>query len=274
MSLQLHFFILACITGISFKVAAQNIPLSDFEETEIPAPYTTAWYPLNNSKTSFTVSIINKKLNVSKARRSDRIEYDLKEGKLYAINNGEFGGGLYYKPNDTTIKQIYVNGNLQDKTVPMGNKIPMLAGVQYNEDRFGFLNGAIYLSHGNYQKIFSFNNSVYIQSGTTHMGFIEGNFSKLTKDQTGFTITSMLDMDDCPMAFCIFKNTIYLAGFKSFRIINNWKDKIVKQDLFWQTLNPNSVAVSNAQTVYIGIRSGFVQLNSITGEIKFYKYKF
>jgi len=273
MNFKLLFLSIAYFTTIVFKVSAQSIPLSDFEQTEMPAPYTTAWYPLNSAKNNFKVSVIKGKLSVTKIRLAEQTDYDLKEGKLFPIDNGEFGGALYYRPNDTTIKQIYVNGQLQAKIIPSGKWLPGLL-MEYKEEKHKALKGAIYLARGNFQKIFSYNGSDYIQSGTFHMGFFSGNFSKITKDETGFNITSVLDLEDCPMAFDFYKNTMYLATNSTFRVINNWKDRTIKQDLFWEALSPNSVAVKNAKTIYVGIKGGYVRLNSNTGEVKFYKYKF
>jgi hypothetical protein len=270
---KLLLFSVACFTTIIFKVSAQSVSLTDFEETEIPAPYTTAWYPLNSAKNNFKVSLINGKLSVAKIRRVDQTEYDLKDGKLFPIDNGEFGGALYYRPTDTTIKQIYVNGQLQAKIVPSGKWLPGLL-MEYKEAKHKALNGAIYLARGNFQQVFGYNGGDYIASGTTHMRLFSGNFSKITKDENGFTITSVLDLEDCPMAFDFYKNSMYLATYSTFRVIKNWKDRTIKQDLFWETLNPNSVAVKDPKTIYIGFRGGYVRLNSNTGEIKFYKYKF
>jgi hypothetical protein len=267
------FIFITCFTLLFFNSAAQNIPLSDFEETTMPAPYTTAWYPLNASHNEFDVSITAGQLNVTKSKYSARLEYDLGDGKLYAINQGEFGGALYYKPNDTAVKKIDVNGKPQAKVVGMERFIPGLLLLESNDERYKFLMGAIYLSYGNYQKIFSYKGDIYLQSGLAHMGINEGAFSKITWDDKGFNITNVLKLDDCPMAFDIYNNTIYLTTFQTFRIINNWQDKTVKDKLFWAALYPTSVAVKNPETIYIGMRGGYVQLNSTNGEIKFYKYK-
>src|SRR6186997_2386997 len=88
----------------------QEYSLKDFEECEIPKINSKEWFALNHlTDKEFVFSLDSGKIQISKYKYLPYTQYDMKCGKLIGVNMGEFGGGLYYKPTDST-KEFFVNG--------------------------------------------------------------------------------------------------------------------------------------------------------------------
>lgn len=104
-----------------------------------------------------------------------------------------------------------------------------------------------------------------------NLGINEGELFELQYSRNRFTYKSLLKFEDSPEAICIFKNKIYIAGYKNFYVVNNFTKEIVFKDAFWSDLYPNSIAIIDETKVYLGIRSGIVKLNLPEKKMIFYK---
>lgn len=93
-------------------VFCQNYSLNDFKESSIPDIYSSDWYKLNSATDKeFIFSVYSGKIKIEKFYDNSNFQYQFANGTLIAVNMGEFGGGLYYKPLDTSsFKKLFVNG--------------------------------------------------------------------------------------------------------------------------------------------------------------------
>jgi hypothetical protein len=250
---------------------SQNYSLSDFEECEIPAINSKEWFVFNNSiEKEFVFSLDSGILQISKNKYIPYTEYDIITGKLIGINMGEFGGGLYYKPADST-KTFFVNGKNGKDIHPKwfgGLMVPK------RNPASKIVEGCKLLQSGNVQFIFTFNNSVYFLGGLSHMGLDFGSLFTLKCSTDSFFISKTLNLDDAPSAMSIHKDFIYLATSKGFYMIDKTLNKkTIFDNLFWYGLYPTSVVVLDEQNVFVTIRGGYVKINPQEKKLKFYKAK-
>ena len=100
--MKLHIVrIILTLVAILFRFSglAQVYSQNDFKETAVPHFQSNEWFRLDtSSKNFFSVSIIDGHLQITAYKPSAINEYSLANGKLLAINGGEWGGGLYYSP--------------------------------------------------------------------------------------------------------------------------------------------------------------------------------
>ncbi len=94
----------------SFHCVGQIYPQNNFVLTAIPQLNSNQWIQLNRSNQSFAVSVVEGKLRIANATFTEARPYTLPQGKLLAMDRGEWGGGLYFSPNDADKKSLIVNG--------------------------------------------------------------------------------------------------------------------------------------------------------------------
>lgn len=97
----------------------QILTRKNFVEINPPIPSTPEWYKLNNSSDKpikVSVDKGNVKIELSKEIYGDT-HYQLSNGVLLSKNGGEFGGGLFYKPFDKTLKKVIINGEINSQLV-------------------------------------------------------------------------------------------------------------------------------------------------------------
>ncbi|OKS86061.1 hypothetical protein [Mucilaginibacter polytrichastri] len=241
---------------------AQSVNLKDFEEVPLPILESKELYQLNNRlNQEFAVSIVKGQLQINKSVYSPTIEYDLPQGKLLGVNHGEFGGGLYFKPNDTTKKQIYVNvqlHSLNTKADPFLRGLMIPSANPTNK----LIKNTILIKNGNINKIFTYKNSLYIMESLAHMGLSYGAIHKLQVGADSIKGSLAIKFDDAPMQLSVYKENLYVATLKRFYIIRNWQKELLLDNLFWSYLYPNSIAVKDEQHIYIGMRGGYAGAGS------------
>lgn len=220
-------------TTTSCGQTTEDIP-KEFVETNPPKVWSDEWYPLNHSQNEFGVSIINGKLEIKKVREIDNCELKIAGGTLIGINRGEWGGQLTFKPDDTTKRVVDIK-------------------------------------RGNIKFIFNFKDKVYFIEGLAHMGYSGGAIFELNTTDNDFTFTKLVDFDDAPEAFTIYKDNFLIATHENFYTVQDFKKELVFKETFWSGLYPNSIAVIDDKNVFIGIRSGIVKLDLSTKTLKFYK---
>jgi hypothetical protein len=206
----------------------------EFVETIPPKVMSADWYPLNYSKNEFGVKIIDHKLKIKNVKEINNCELKIASGTLLGIDNGEWGGQLTFKPEDTSKKSIEIKG-------------------------------------GNIKFIFNFRGKTYFIEGLAHMGYNGGAIFELETTNNKFTFTKLVDFDDAPMAFAIYKDKFLIATFENFYIVEDFKKELVFEKTFWRGLAPNSIAVLDDKNVFIGITSGIIKLDLTEKILKFYK---
>lgn len=229
-----------------FSQSAISIP-ANFVKESPPKVWSDDWYKLNNSSNAFSVKIIDNKLEVEKvvpATLTSKVKDDevvLPTGILKGTDGGEFGGSLMFYPKDTS------------KT-------------------------AIKISRGNFKKIFRLDNKIYALAGTAHMGLDMGGMLQIDRGMPGidtadnnFVIKNVINFYDSPEAYSIHNDSLFIATFKGFFVVKDLKKSAIFTDMFWEALYPDSVAVLNAENIFVGIRGGFVKLNIVNKSFEFYK---
>jgi hypothetical protein len=265
------FFLITSMVFTSQAIQAQNYSVDDFIEVPVPAPYSKLWYEWNGKDDqSIHVSFANGKLLLKKQERNSSIvTKESKDGTLIGVDNGEFGGGLYYKPNDTTKKYIEVNGSIkQAKDDAFGEHLYSLERPSREN-----ITGKIPVKYGNIQDIFFFNEKLFSLEGLAHLGTSEGAIYELDVAKDKISYKEVLRLTDAPMAYALNDGAIYLATFERFYIIRNLKLKLIADKLFWQSLYPNSVAVKDSKHIYVGMRAGYAIINTHNRKIVFYRLK-
>jgi hypothetical protein len=67
-------------------------------------------------------------------------------------------------------------------------------------------------------------------------------------------------------------NDVYIAQFHGFTVLRNLRKEAIVEKTFWSGLYPNSVAVFNNNEVCIGLRGGYVRLNTQTKTFQFFQH--
>ncbi|OOV25784.1 hypothetical protein BXU11_14010 [Flavobacterium sp. LM5] len=221
------------ILCINLTSCSQSELPKNFKETEIPKENSEESRKLNYSQNEFQVKYENGILEVEKFTSSRNTELKIENGILKGFNHGEWGGKLTFQPNDKKEKEIEI------KT-------------------------------GNVKFIFNYNNKIYFIEGIAHMSINEGFLYELQIEKNKFAYKKIIDFGDCPEAYTIFENTIYVASYQNFYQIENLKIELLYKDEFWGSLYPNSIALKSEEKVFVGIRGGIVELNLKTKTKKLY----
>ena len=124
---------------------------------------------------------------------------------------------------------------------------------------------------GNIRLLFQANNRVYFIEGLAHMGFNAGALYQITGKAPAFTWVKLADFDDAPEAFAVVGTDVYIAQFHGFTVLRNLRKEAIVEKTFWRGLYPNSVAVFNNDEVCIGLRGGYVRLNTQTKVVQFFQ---
>lgn len=224
-------YIILVILCVNLTSCAQSEIPKNFKEVEIPKKDSEEIRKLNYSQNEYKVKYENEKLEVEKFTSDRNTELKIKSGILKGFNHGEWGGKLSFQPNDK--KEIEIKS-------------------------------------GNIKFIFNYNNKIYFIEGLSHMSINEGFLYELQIEKNKFSYKKIIDFEDCPEAYTIFENNIYVASYESFYKIKNLKTDTIYKDDFWGSLYPNSIALKSEEKVFVGIRGGIVELNLKTKTKKLY----
>lgn len=265
----MRIFVITVFIAITNVAIGQVVLLSKFKEIPLPIKESKELYQLNNSGSDFKVAIVEGELHISKYKYTAVSELRIAEGTLLGINYGEWGGGLFYQPVDTTKSNFFVDG----KAAPIMND-PFRMGlmIRENDPVKKVINGSIQLKNGNIHSLFRYRDSVYTVEGLAHMVTSEGAINKLDYNDGKFTISRKIDLGDAPMAVGESKRGIVIATLNHFYLVNNWKKEAVFKDLFWCLLYPNSVVEADDDILFLGMRGGYSMINLKEGSIKFFQY--
>lgn len=228
-------FILFVICFASYSQNDQYIP-KDFVETIPPKVESDEWYKLNHSPNEFGVKIINAKLEIEKTKESLKCTFKIKDGTLVGIDGGEFGGQLFFEPDDKTKSAIKIN-------------------------------------RGNVKSIFDYNGKTYFILGYAHMHTSTGALFELERIDNDFAYKMLIDFGDAPEAVTIYKDKFLVATHQKFFIVDNFKKELVFEKIFWEGLYPNSIAVIDDENIFVGIRGGIVKLDLTGKTLRFFKNK-
>ena len=223
-------------TVILCSFGIQDVSPSDFVLSEIPVVGSDEWSQLNRSDDEFNVTMANGQLRISEFRDTRTTEFQLPHGKLVGTDRGEWGGQLLFRPADQSGKSFV-------------------------------------LANGNIKSIFSLNDTIYYLEGLAHLSLDHGSLNKIDTTGGEFKLTKVMDLGDSPLASTVTHDTLMIASHNRFYLINHYHMEVLVDSAFWYALYPNSICERSANAVFIGMRGGYAELNSVNKGLKFYKYK-
>ena len=234
--MKLQYFIMLPFLCLSLQIFAQKNTVLPKGYVESKLPDRDEWFELNSSINDCEVTIENDSLKVGNFKYSKEKEIENYGGKIIAIDRGEWGGSLTFKPNSKKLKEIEIK-------------------------------------KGNISFLFTLNNKIFFMEGLSHMNIDEGAFYELIFNDGIFSYKKIFDFEDAPQAMTVFEDKIFVASSSSFYIVENMKKRIIFKDSFWGGLYPNSIVLEDQNNIFVGIRGGFVKLNLQENNLKFYKAK-
>ncbi len=254
---------------LSCNCFAQIYAQHDFSLSDIGHVRSEAWYRLDTSGRSFAVASVGGRLQISDAHHSSVQQSAVSNGKLLALDCGEWGGGLYFQPpvNDYD-KGVTVDG----RTVTVANQLESFIPYILPSDPARSLTTGkqALIAPGNCKSIVSYGKDwLFIQSFSSMKGRY-GWLSKLTINGDAFTTTGILDLNAPPMAMSIYKDKVYIATYNSFYCIAKGKKEVVLENLLWEGLSPNSIAVIGETDIYVGILGGYARVNLKKNQVLLY----
>lgn len=268
--------ILIVLLLLNSTCMGQVYNLNEFVESPIPKASSKELTGLYHAKV-FSVQVTGGKLQLTNAAPyPSTLKYKTPLGIFWAENKGEWGGGVYYKPNDTTIKVVYVNGkpltikdytylhDTNDRTAPLNFLISGLFLINpHNSNALFNFKGKLYF-------INTYGSNLRNNSGSVEQIVQHRNNAITTSSIAGFETTP--DLRNNPTAVTTKKNKIYVITDGGFYVIKHRKKELILKNMFWQNLAPQSVAVAGRKEVYVGIRGGYVKINPIKKTYIFYRY--
>ncbi|MBG8555954.1 hypothetical protein [Hymenobacter guriensis] len=213
----------------------QDFAQASFREMSLSTVTSAASLAKLNYAPGYTVRNIAGKLVVRKSHEQFLTQLQTPDGTFIGQNLGEWGGQLMFQPNTRQSKPVL-------------------------------------LKKGNIRLIFQINGRVYFIEGLSHGGVTTGALYQLTRKLPTFTWTRLTDFEDSPEAFAIVDNDVYIVQSHGFMVLRNLQKEMVLEKAFWSGLYPNSVAVFSDGEVCIGMRGGYVRLNTKTKVLRFFQH--
>ncbi|RZK24911.1 MAG: hypothetical protein EOO43_06900 [Flavobacterium sp.] len=239
--------------------SVQTFPLNDFKQIPVPIINSPEHDSVRaRSGSWFSVAIADGKLQIGRDVYEPKLEYSLPEGKLISIDQGEFGGGLYYKPNDTTKRNFFVTIDGKHKTV-IAN--PWDGGLMDEESVLKNYGHPFLIKNGNVRYIFPYQDSISVIEGLAHKSLRTGMIYSLKFKNNNFILANPYYFRDFPIVITIFNNKIYVLTEKSLFVVDKSSRKQVFSNMFWYGLDPNSIAVKDERNIYVGMRGGYAKIN-------------
>jgi len=227
----------AALCLLSLSGCAQTSPLKDFVETPVPQPNSKQLDSLAYRTDFYPIALVNGKLQLQTYIPAFQAVTKLKlsHGTLIGVNMGEFGGGLYYKPNDTTLKQIYVNGEPRTAKIQADPFRGVLTIV--NNSINDTIKDAILIRTGNGQHILNNKDTIYTIEGAVHKDMRDGSVNQLYFKGDSVADHTILKLDDdAPIAIARYQNDVYMLTLNGLYIIHNWQPQKLLDNAFWARL--------------------------------------
>lgn len=218
----------------------------------------------------FVVDMVDGRLHITRQVSSSVKTYPVAGGSLIALNVGEWGGGLYYKPDDTTCTGLIVN----QKMVPILRKERYsMVSMLLSDPNFKLNDAPLASIHdnGNASAITPFKGSLLV--GIGHFSFTddEGSLLMVTRTEDGFTTEKLMDLGDAPVAITTNKDKIYIATNKGLVVVDNGQVTLKLpwvSDRFWVY----NMAMKDERHIYMGLEKGYAKLDIITKKFTIYNY--
>jgi len=262
------------VTFVSLGCYAQTIPLTEFSSIKISKFGKKEWVDLRpNSNQSYVVSVSNNNLLIYNSEPVQSIkQFTYTHGKLFAIDAGEWGnGGLYYRPNDSLKIDFYVNG-YQKSIFKFQNDLKRTFGNDTLVNKL-MAGKQLQIAAENTVLITPYTYGWLVGQGLHHGTTNEGSLSSLTLKNDSINFQKLYHLDACPAASTLSEDRIYVVTSYSIYVLKNMKQELVFNHIFPEGLMPNSIAVLNEKTIFIGLRGGYAAVDLRTKKVKIYRLK-
>ncbi|MGE7944889.1 hypothetical protein ACQKNB_22825 [Lysinibacillus xylanilyticus] len=211
---------------------------NDFIAVEIPNAGSGKWFQIINNSKQYCVGIKKEELVISRYHEKHSIQYEYLDLKIIGTDYGEWGGEL---------KVIYADST------------------------------EILLKKCNVKSIFEYKGDLYFLEGLEHMYLNEGSLYKLVYDGTSISFRKCLDLKECPIAFYIFNENLYVISSENLFTISNedgtYKKNIVFKHFPFSAFVPNSLVVYKGDFI-IGMRGGLGRIEySNTNNVQYLRLK-
>lgn len=157
---------------------------------------------------------------------SSRFVKKVHNGFLIGLNNGEFGGGLYF---------LSENGKDSYEIAP----------------------------YIRVRQIFEHNSNIYFSTGLAHLGRNYGSISKLTFTDTKWSIGKSLNLEQSPTLVIFDNNLPYVITSEYILKLDGDIDsftQVLKAPYYWGVLYPSSAIISN-KDIFIAMRKGVLKIS-------------
>ncbi|MDB5002849.1 MAG: hypothetical protein JWQ34_1074 [Mucilaginibacter sp.] len=223
---------------------------------------------------SFAVAIVKGGLQISKNQAPEGFkQVQLNTGTFLAMDLGEWGGALYYLPNDTSKRKFLVNGESQD----VNSNFPMIGVPKIPSISRFYKKKLLRVLYGNISDFTPYSDSTFlIAEGnlpTDINNKAPGALYKLFVKSDGFNYSKIADIHDSSGKIATYKDFIFSTTFQGFYSVNNGKVEMLFDNLFWKWLNPNSIVAINEHHIYVGMYGGYAEIDAVKKRLIFYKYK-
>lgn len=229
----------------TFIMYGQNYTLENFETDSIPTRKNL--WKANSSKKDWTIDIINDSIKIKKNDynyfKGDSLPFDRKEiakklngqysiravkkvenGYIIGLNNGEFGGGLWF---------LSENGKSSYEI----------------------------MKYRRIHQIFEFNEKLYVIEGLAHMGFSNGNLLELDKDEN-WRVSKTYELPAAPSFIVKEKDNILIVTSEYLMSFNKHEKliEVLKAPFNWGLLFPSSAVIID-NDIYIAMRKGILKIS-------------
>lgn len=228
-----------------------------FEEISLEIGFNRRLLAVLNHADDFSVKLSQDQLIVKREKNrvfnSDTCELKTKQGVFIGVDHGEWGGSLYFYPNEK---------NTLEESEP--NK----------KEGFTFCRNEYLVKEGNTPFIFEFLGKLYFTNGLTHMGFDDGELFELhIVDNNEIFYRLIGDLHSCPSQVLMLDNKVLFVTFKSLILFeNNNLTTLIEHSVFSGTY-PNSIVSYDEGNIFVGMRGGYLKVDLIANNFIFYKYK-
>ena len=229
----------------SFVMFGQNYTLEDFETDSIPTRENL--WKANHSKEHWIINKINDSIKIKEDDfdyfKGDSLPFEQKEvakklnnqysiravkkvvdGYIIGLNQGEFGGGLWF---------LSADGKSSYEIMP----------------------------YRRIHQIFEFNDKLYVIEGLAHLGSNNGNLLELEKEGN-WQVSKTYKLPGAPDFILEEKDNILIITSEYLMSFNKNKKliEVLKAPFYWGSLYPSSAIIID-NDIYIAMRKGILKIS-------------
>jgi len=214
---------------------------------------------------------LNGQLQITDYINTEIKAYPLESGTLLSLDFGEWGGGLFYQPGKLSGKTFFLNGKSALVNRKLDNFKLFLSKTGHKAEA---INGSNYLTviPGNVALLQPYQGAWIGTQPFRSMAGSTNTLYKVNLSNDSITVAKLSEFDNTAVALTSYDKEIYVATRQELYKVENGNKTLLMGNVFWQNLNPNSIAVIDREHIYIGMVGGIVQFDELNKEVKFLMY--